>query len=392
MTDKQTVKFGDICREVKLTTKDPIADGYERYIGLEHLDSGSLKIKRWGMIAEDNPSFTRVFKKGHILFGKRRPYLKKAAIAEFDGICSGDIIVMDPIQNRMLPSVFHLIFKNRKFWDFAVKTSSGSLSPRTKFSSLREFELPLVNLSDQATIADISAKLSEVDNGLADMLSSSRYFIDSFIDNYVVSQIKNAKAGEYQDSKYGRIPSGWEIYELKDVCELIIDCKNRTPSFYKEGIPVIRTSNIREGKIVWDEMKFTDEKDYKIWTERGEPQFGDVIITREAPIGEVCLVPQNTKLCMGQRMMLFRPNKTLVTSEFLRCICLSKFFQRQLLTLANGSTVGHVRVGELKKAKVILPGFELQRSLSNAFHELEMNHEILLQKSQNLLSVFEQIA
>ena len=78
MSEKQTVKFGDICREVKLTTKDPIADGYERYIGLEHLDSGSLKIKRWGMIAEDNPSFTRVFKKGHILFGKRRPYLKKA--------------------------------------------------------------------------------------------------------------------------------------------------------------------------------------------------------------------------------------------------------------------------------------------------------------------------
>ncbi|TOP99752.1 restriction endonuclease subunit S, partial [Vibrio parahaemolyticus] len=94
MTEKQTVKFGDICKEVKLTTKDPLGDGYERYIGLEHLDSGSLKIKRWGMIAEDNPSFTRVFKKGHILFGKRRPYLKKAAIAEFDGICSSDIIVL----------------------------------------------------------------------------------------------------------------------------------------------------------------------------------------------------------------------------------------------------------------------------------------------------------
>ncbi|MGL5266836.1 MAG: restriction endonuclease subunit S, partial [Plesiomonas shigelloides] len=139
MSEKQTVKFGDICREVKLTTKDPIADGYERYIGLEHLDSGSLKIKRWGIIAEDNPSFTRVFKKGHILFGKRRPYLNKAAIAAFDGVCSSDIIVMEPIKQRILPSVFHLIFKNRKFWEFAVKTSSGSLSPRTKFSSLREF-------------------------------------------------------------------------------------------------------------------------------------------------------------------------------------------------------------------------------------------------------------
>lgn len=110
MSGKQIVSFGDICREVKITTKDPIADGYDRYIGLEHLDSGSLKIKRWGQTIEDNPGFTRVFKKGHILFGKRRPYLKKAAIAEFDGICSGDIIVLekskkDLIDKDLLPFV-----------------------------------------------------------------------------------------------------------------------------------------------------------------------------------------------------------------------------------------------------------------------------------------------
>ncbi|EML7271088.1 restriction endonuclease subunit S [Enterobacter hormaechei] len=392
MSDKQIVKFGDICREVKLTTKDPIADGYERYIGLEHLDSDSLKIKRWGMIAEDNPSFTRVFKKGHILFGKRRPYLRKAAIAEFDGVCSGDIIVMDPITKKILPSVYHLVFKNRKFWDFAVQTSSGSLSPRTKFSSLKEFEISLAKISEQETLADISTQLSVVDNKIFEILDSSRRFINSFIDSYIVSQVRNIKAEGHQDSRYGRIPKGWEVHELKDVCDLIIDCKNRTPNFYNEGIPVIRTSNIREGKIVWDDMKFTDENDYKIWTERGEPQFGDVIITREAPIGEVCLVPQDTKLCLGQRMMLFRPNKTIVTPEFLRCACLSKFFHRQLLALANGSTVGHVRVGELKKTKVILPGLDLQRKLSEIFNELEKNHEILLEKSRSLTSVFEQIA
>ncbi|MCS6084264.1 hypothetical protein LNN85_00330 [Klebsiella pneumoniae subsp. pneumoniae] len=63
MTNKKIIKFSDICREVKITTQTPIIDGYERYVGLEHLDSGSLNIKRWGMISEDNPSFTRVFKK-----------------------------------------------------------------------------------------------------------------------------------------------------------------------------------------------------------------------------------------------------------------------------------------------------------------------------------------
>lgn len=156
MVDKQIFSFGDICDEVKMTTKDPIADGYERYVGLEHLDSGSLKIKRWGMIQEDKPSFTRVFKRGHILFGKRRPYLRKAAVAEFDGICSGDIIVMEPITTHILPNVFQLLLKKKEFWDFAIQTSSGSLSPRTKFSALKEFEIALPSILEQKVLESIS--------------------------------------------------------------------------------------------------------------------------------------------------------------------------------------------------------------------------------------------
>jgi type I restriction enzyme S subunit len=164
MTDKQTIKFGHICREVKVTTKDPIADGYERYIGLEHLDSGSLKIKRWGMIEQDNPSFTRVFKKGHILFGKRRPYLKKAAIAEFDGICSGDIIVLEArgkfLRSELLPFIIH----SSMFWDFAVKTSSGSLSPRTKFKSIAEYKFDIPDLAGQKSLFEALKYLDKIEH------------------------------------------------------------------------------------------------------------------------------------------------------------------------------------------------------------------------------------
>ena len=171
MSEKQTVKFGDICREVKLTTKDPIADGYERYIGLEHLDSGSLKIKRWGIIAEDNPSFTRVFKKGHILFGKRRPYLKKAAIAEFDGICSGDIIVIEPQENYEHPEFLEVLMQSQDFWDWAIQTSSGSLSPRTKFKSISEFSFELPCKNEITSLIKIKRKLesnAEIKQALMD--------------------------------------------------------------------------------------------------------------------------------------------------------------------------------------------------------------------------------
>lgn len=177
MSEKQIIKFGDICREVKLTTQDPAADGYDRYIGLEHLDSSSLKINRWGIIAEDKPSFNRVFKKGHILFGKRRPYLKKAAIAEFDGVCSSDIIVIEPKSHSQL-EVIELVIQFNGFWDWAVKTSSGSLSPRTKFSAIKEFSIPfsLTKLNKTGSIVKkincTSSKLDEFSEAVAKLKSA----------------------------------------------------------------------------------------------------------------------------------------------------------------------------------------------------------------------------
>jgi len=190
MSEKQTVKFGDICREVKLTTKDPIADGYERYIGLEHLDSGSLKIKRWGMIAEDNPSFTRVFKKGHILFGKRRPYLKKAAIAEFDGICSGDIIVIEPSSNLEVPDLLPFIIQSEVMWDHAIRTSSGSLSPRTKFKSISELNIRLQSSDKQCSILKPLQKLEDIDERYEQLIAESmEVYCDVF--NDCISREKN---------------------------------------------------------------------------------------------------------------------------------------------------------------------------------------------------------
>lgn len=148
----QMIRFGDIAQESKGSSKDPIADGYERYIGLEHMDSQSLRILRWGSIAEDNPTFSKTFKAGQILFGRRRAYLKKAAVPDFDGICSGDIIVIEPKGNLILPELLPFIIQSDVFFEWAIKHSAGGLSPRTKFKSLAEFKFPLPKQKRQQEI------------------------------------------------------------------------------------------------------------------------------------------------------------------------------------------------------------------------------------------------
>lgn len=151
----QKVSFGDVAREVSASTRNPIEDGFERYVGLDHLDPDSLSIKRWGLIEEDNTTFTKVFREGQLLFGRRRSYQRKAAVADFDGICSGDIIVMEAKPEHLLPDLFPFIVQSEGFWDYAIHTSAGSLSPRTKWASLAAYQFPLPPLDEQRRIAEI---------------------------------------------------------------------------------------------------------------------------------------------------------------------------------------------------------------------------------------------
>ena len=158
----QVVKFGEIARKVKLATKTAIEDGLEFYVGLEHLDPKSLRIQRKGVISEDNPSFTRRFKAGQILFGKRRCYQKKAAVADFEGICSGDIIVMEAVSGKIIPELLPFIVQSDMFFDWAEKTSSGSLSPRTKWKALAELKFPLPPLERQKEILEVLEKVENL--------------------------------------------------------------------------------------------------------------------------------------------------------------------------------------------------------------------------------------
>jgi len=98
-TGWELVKFGDVVRLSKDRAANPEAEGIERYVGLEHIDPDDLCIRRWGLVAEGT-TFTSKFKPGQVLFGKRRAYQRKVAIADFEGVCSGDIYLFESANSR----------------------------------------------------------------------------------------------------------------------------------------------------------------------------------------------------------------------------------------------------------------------------------------------------
>jgi len=168
--------------------------------------------------------------------------------------------------------------------------------------------------------------------------------------------IRSEATHEFKDSPLGRFPVEWEVSPAHSLCTAVIDCKNRTPPESKDGHPVIRTPNVRDGKFVTADLAMTDPKSFEIWTARGKPQPGDVVITREAPFGEACLIPENiVEPCLGQRMMMYQADPQKLRSDFMVFVIYSERVQKRLMELAGGSTVGHIRVGDIRNLSIPHP-------------------------------------
>lgn len=155
--DKSTwkrVAFGDVVHNVNETVRDLDAAGIDRIIAMEHMDPGELKISRWGS-TEEGTTFTRRVKPGQTLFGKRRAYQRKVAYAEFDALCSGDIYTFEADPTQMLDRFLPLLVQSNGFFEHALGTSAGSLSPRTNWRDLANFEFDLPPLDEQKRTADL---------------------------------------------------------------------------------------------------------------------------------------------------------------------------------------------------------------------------------------------
>ncbi len=139
---------------------------------MEHIDSENIHLIRSGVL-EETTTFSKKFAIGDVLFGRRRAYLKKVALATFEGICSGDITVFRAKKN-LLPELLPFIVNNEKFFDYAVKHSAGGLSPRVKFKDLANYEFLLPPKDQQAQLAELLWAMDEVIESERDVLEKMK--------------------------------------------------------------------------------------------------------------------------------------------------------------------------------------------------------------------------
>ncbi len=176
---------------------------------------------------------------------------------------------------------------------------------------------------------------------------------------------------------------------LSDVCEAIIDCEHKTAPTQSEGHPSIRTPNIGRGRLILDGVNRVSDETYKTWTQRMEPQAGDLILAREAPVGNVAIIPRCLKVCLGQRTVLIRPNRRKVLAEYLVYLMLGDEIQGRVQSLSNGATVHHLNMKDIRNLQLpTLPDLEEQRRIASILSA----YDDLIENNTRRIAILEEMA
>ncbi len=337
------VQFGDVVRDVKESERNPLKAGLKRYIGLEHIEPENLHIKEWGDLTQDEVSFTKRFRKGQVLFGKRRAYQRKVAVAEFDGICSSDILTFEPKDESLLPELLPFVVQSDSFFNHALDTSSGSLSPRTRWSQLKDFEFPIPPIGEQRRIVALLREATQAVHSLENALYEARR-CEKIIFGSCLARLSRNHA---------------KTVPLESIVRRFIDYRGKSPTKTDEGIPLLTAKNVRDGYIDQEPREYINTESYDEWMRRGIPQECDILFTTEAPLGFVARVPAQ-KFALAQRIICLSPDLEVVDPSFLFWGLRSSEFQRRVLARATGTTVFGIKQANLRKIAFPLPSRDSQ--------------------------------
>ena len=176
-------------------------------------------------------------------------------------------------------------------------------------------------------------------------------------------------------------------YPINQLCK-VIDCEHKTAPYVELSEYLVeRTNNVRNGILVLDDIKYTTKEGFIEWTQRAVPEYGDVLFTREAPAGETCLVPSGLKICMGQRMVLLRPNKDIINSHFLSFYLTSKACRREIYQYVIGSTVTRSNIDDILQIKIFCPSITEQEKIASFLGAVD-RRLTQLRRKQELLQTY----
>lgn len=361
------VSVGEVVDELRITTDDPIKEGIEYFIGFEHIESENLQVKQFGNI-DDGVNFNKTFRKGDVLFGKIRAYLKKVAVAPFDGLCSGDILVLRTknesiLSQEMLP---YAITTN-SFYKLAIDSSIGTTMPRTKWKYISKHAFPLPPLDEQERIVGLFKSLERAilqaegqeknllvlkNQLLRNLFGETRQF-----GNYL-------SAKDFEQAKFEKL--ALNISERVEPKQTDLEIYVGLEHLDSDDL-VIR----RKGKpedVIGTKLKIFD---------------GDIIFgKRRAYLRKVAVA--DFEGIVSAHSMVLRANEEHIEKDFLPYFMQSDEFMNRAVQISEGSLSPTIKWKTLAQQEFMLPKREKQAKLIDVFKQFDEARELIRQQKETL--------
>ena len=349
------VPFAAVVRLNTDRVADPAAAGIERYVGIEHITPGDLRVRSWGLVAEGT-TFTNRFQPGQVLFPKRRAYQRKVAVADFEGVCSGDIYVFESRDPAvLLPDLLPFICQTDAFFDHAIGTSAGSLSPRTNWSHLAAYEFPLPPPDEQRRLVEVLGAMSAVGESYRSLALEAERL--------------------WQSLAFKRFSDAYACGKLMRLSDLLVyasdgpfGSKLKTKHYDKSGARVIRLQNIDANSFNDTDRAYISEEYYRSVLADYAVYPGDVLVAGlgddSIRSGRACIAPANLGPAINKAdCYCLRPGEKL-DAEYLVAFFNSPQGADQSKSFAQGTTRIRLNLGNIRRMKVPVPEIDLQRQIA----------------------------
>ena len=339
------VKFGDIVKDVKINV-DRINNPYEFYVAGDHMDSEDLNIRRRGRFATDDvgPAFTRIFKKGQVLYGSRRTYLKKVAVADFDGICANTTFVFeskDPtvFEQRLLP----FLMLSEGFTNWSIAHSKGSTNPYVLFSDLASYEFDLPSLAEQKVLAEKLWAAYEVKQSYLKMIVATEEMVKSQFIEMIGS--KEWPQVQLKDIVHEDCPISYGIVQPGD------DIEN--------GVPIVRPIDMTDSHIIdKNALKRTTRQisdSYSRTILRGD----EILVCVRGTTGLIALADglKDCNVTRGITPLYFKPE---YNRDYIYRAFLGEKIQKYIQDNTIGSTLKGINMSKLRELPICMPTKDIQ--------------------------------
>ena len=353
--------------------KKPVEEDKYTYLGLEHLDTGSLTVTRFGSdVAPIGEKL--VMKKGDVLFGKRRAYQKKVAIAPFDGIFSAHGMVLRPKEDVIDKDFFPLFISSDYFLDAAIKISVGSLSPTINWRDLKVLEFELPPLEEQRKLAKALWAVIRTIEAYKELLKKT----DELVKSQFIEMFGNPLTND----------RGWKTALLPEVTDIVLGStpKSSEPDFWDGDIKWITPAEIEENSfIINDSVRHITQAGVKSAGLKPFPE-GTVIFTTRAPIGKTAIA--------GCKMYCNQGFKNFICHHEINPVylfSLLRIYKEYFIGLGTGATFKELSKARLEKISISIPPIELQNDYEIFYRQTDKSKFELNQALEALNATYKKL-